>query len=103
MMKINDNVNHPNHYCEGRKYEPKDVAEDWGLIEDAYLYSALKYISRGGRKLYPGMDARQSKIMDLRKARQYLDFDIDYLERKQSIKSDDSDDSIYELDDDIDD
>ena len=41
--------------------------------------------------------------MDLRKARQYLDFDIDYLERKQSIKSDDSDDSIYELDDDIDD
>lgn len=58
--------------------------QDGGLIEDAYLFSAFRYIARGGRKLYPGMDARESKIMDLRKAREYLDFDIDRLEREGS-------------------
>lgn len=77
-----DLVTNPPHYCEGRRFAPKDVAEDWGLIEDAYLFTAFRYIARGGRKLYPGMDERESKIMDLRKARQYLDFDIDRLERE---------------------
>lgn len=25
-------IEHPAHYCEGRKYEPKDVIRDWELI-----------------------------------------------------------------------
>lgn len=43
-----DVVAHPSHYCEGRRYEPRRVIEDWDL--DFYLGNALKYISRAGRK-----------------------------------------------------
>ena len=92
MMKINDNVNHPNHYCEGRKYEPWDVIIDWQL--DYLTGSAVKYLSRAGRK------DPSKETEDLRKAIAYIEKRIEVLE---SRKSDDSYDSIYELDDDIDD
>ena len=91
-MKINDNVNHPNHYCEGRKYEPWDVIVDWQL--DYLTGSAVKYLSRAGRK------DPSKETEDLRKAIAYIEKRIEVLE---SRKSDDSYDSIYELDDDIDD
>ena len=91
-MKITDNVNHPNHYCEGRKYEPWDVIVDWQL--DYLTGSAVKYLSRAGRK------DPSKETEDLRKAVAYIEKRIEVLE---SRKSDDSDDSIYELDDDIDD
>ena len=90
-MKITDNVNHPNHYCEGRKYEPWDVIVDWQL--DYLTGSAVKYLSRAGRK------DPSKETEDLRKAVAYIEKRIEVLE---SRKSDDSDDSIYELDDDID-
>lgn len=70
---INDVVSHPSHYTEGRKYEPKDVIRDWGL--NFNLGSAVKYISRAGRK--------DDIIQDLKKAKQFLDFEIDYLEGKR--------------------
>ena len=92
MMKIADNVNHPNHYCEGRRYEPWDVIVDWQL--DYLTGSAVKYLSRAGRK------DPSKETEDLRKAIAYIEKRIEVLE---SRKSDDSDDSIYELDDDIDD
>lgn len=57
-----DNVNHPSHYAEGRRYEPIDVIEDWEL--DFHLGNAVKYISRAGRK----GDARE----DIKKAAWYL-------------------------------
>ena len=91
-MKITDNVNHPNHYCEGRKYEPWDVIVDWQL--DYLTGSAVKYLSRAGRK------DPSKETEDLRKAVAYIEKRIEVLE---SRKSDDSYDSIYELDDDIDD
>ena len=91
-MKINDNVNHPNHYCEGRKYEPWDVIIDWQL--DYLTGNAVKYLSRAGRK------DQSKETEDLRKAIAYIEKRIEVLE---SRKSDDSYDSIYELDDDIDD
>ena len=28
---MSDNIKHPSHYTEGRKFEPKDVIRDWGL------------------------------------------------------------------------
>ena len=43
-----ENVNHPSHYADGRKYEPIDVIQDWEL--DFCLGSTVKYISRAGRK-----------------------------------------------------
>lgn len=70
---VNDVVSHPSHYTEGRKYEPKDVIRDWGL--NFNLGSAVKYISRAGRK--------DDIIQDLKKAKQFLDFEIDYLEGKR--------------------
>lgn len=68
-IKSDDIISHPSHYCEGRKYEPKDVIADWDL--DFFLGSAVKYIARAGRK--PG----NSKEQDLRKAIQYLKFEIE--------------------------
>lgn len=60
-----DGVTHPAHYIKGRKYEPIDVAEDWELDKDAYLFNVFKYIARAGRK--------GDALEDLEKARFYLD------------------------------
>ena len=79
VIKVNtvtteyDPVNYPSHYCEGRKYEPIKVIDDWGL--DFCLGNALKYISRAGRK--------NDELEDLKKARFYLDYIIKYLEAKK--------------------
>ena len=59
---MNDNVNHPAHYIDGREHEPIDVIEDWGLGYN--LGQVIKYVSRAGRK----GDAME----DLRKAEFYL-------------------------------
>jgi len=66
-----DLVVRPTHYCEGRKIEPRHVQDDWGL--SAYLFCVLKYLARAGRK--------GPAIQDLYKARQYLDFEIERLQR----------------------
>lgn len=63
-------VSHPSHYTEGRKYEPRKVIADWGL--NFNLGNAVKYVSRAGRK--------GDKIEDLRKAIQYIKFEIEELE-----------------------
>jgi len=63
-------VDHPSHYAEGRKYEPIDVIEDWEL--GFCLGNAVKYISRAGRK--------NDALEDLKKARWYLDREIERME-----------------------
>ena len=65
MSDKNDNVSHPSHYCDGRKYEPVDVILDWDL--DYLLGNAVKYISRCGRKGTP-----DDAIEDLEKAVWYI-------------------------------
>lgn len=70
-----DVIGHPNHYCAGRKYEPKDVIRDWDL--NFNLGNAVKYISRNGRK------SGESSLKDLKKARQYLDFEIEAIEKEE--------------------
>lgn len=70
--KAADEISRPPHYCAGRKYEPKDVIRDWGL--NFNLGNVVKYVSRSGRK------AGETSLKDLKKARQYLDFEIDALE-----------------------
>lgn len=69
---MNDIISHPSHYTDGRKYEPKDVIRDWGL--NFNLGSAVKYISRAGRK--------DAILVDLKKARQFLDFEIEAIENE---------------------
>lgn len=66
-------IKRPSHYTAGRKYEPKDVIRDWEL--NFNLGSAVKYISRAGRK--------GDKIEDLEKARQFLDFEIEALKEEE--------------------
>lgn len=68
---MNDSVNHPNHYAEGREYEPIDVIEDWGL--GFCLGNALKYIARAGRK--------GDAVEDLEKAEFYIRYEIEQLKR----------------------
>lgn len=69
-----DLVFHPGHYCEGRKYEPIKVIQDWGL--NFALGSAVKYIARAGRK--------DDAIQDLEKAMQYIEFEIERLENENN-------------------
>jgi hypothetical protein len=64
---------YPEHYKAGRKYEPIDVIEDWGL--NYRLGNALKYISRNGRK------DGENPIEGLKKAIYYLEREIKYLEQ----------------------
>lgn len=71
-----DIIGHPNHYCSGRKYEPKDVIRDWNL--NFNLGNTVKYISRNGRK------DGNTALQDLKKARQYLDFEIAFLEKEEN-------------------
>lgn len=67
---MTDMVNRPAHYCEGRRYEPIDVIEDWAL--GYRLGCALKYISRAGRK--------HDALEDLKKAAWYLSREIEAYE-----------------------
>ena len=61
-------IDHPKHYNMG-KYEPIDVIEDWELGFN--LGNTLKYINRAGHK------DKDKVIEDLKKARWYLDREID--------------------------
>lgn len=71
-----DVISKPSHYTEGRKYEPKDVIRDWDL--NFNLGNTVKYVARAGRK--------DDVLQDLKKARQYLDFEIEYLEKEREEK-----------------
>lgn len=62
-------IKSPKHYTEGRKFEPKDVIRDWGL--NFNLGNAVKYLARAGRK--------GDAVEDLKKAQQYIQFEIDAL------------------------
>lgn len=64
-----DPVSRPAHYTEGREHEPKDVIRDWGL--NFNLGSAVKYLSRSGRK--------DAAITDLEKAKTFIQFEIEAL------------------------
>ena len=68
-----DNVHKPSHYTEGRKHEPKDVIRDWGL--NFNLGSAVKYVARAGRK--------DDIIQDLRKAQEFIQFEIEAIEEER--------------------
>lgn len=77
MSKVE--VAHPKHYVDGREFEPIDVIRDWGL--NFNLGNAVKYISRAGRK--------DSTLLDLEKARFYITHEIDNLQPKSRLITDD--------------
>lgn len=74
-MEKFDVIHKPSHYAEGRKYEPKDVIRDWDL--NFNLGSAVKYISRAGRK--------DDILQDLNKAKQFIEFEIEAIQSERAI------------------
>lgn len=69
-----DMVKRPDHYCFS-KFEPKDVIREWGL--NFNLGSAVKYIARAGRK--------DDIVQDLKKAREFISFEIEALEAERGV------------------
>lgn len=67
-IRVNPNPISPEHY-KRLSPEPKDVIRSWGL--NFNLGSAVKYISRAGHK--------DEIVQDLKKAQQFIQFEIDYL------------------------
>lgn len=74
-----DLIHHPAHYCYS-DYEPKDVIRAWGL--NFNLGSAVKYIARAGRK--------DDIIQELKKAKQFIEFEIEAIEKERGKQSDTS-------------
>jgi hypothetical protein len=70
LLKLADDIKNAPHYEDGRKYKPRKVIRDWGL--NFNLGSAVKYIARAGRK--------DDIIKDLKKAIEYIQFEIEALE-----------------------
>lgn len=75
-VKMYDSIHKPSHYTRGRKYEPKDVIRDWGL--NFNLGSAVKYISRAGRK--------DDIVQDLMKAVEFINFEIEAIREENGGK-----------------
>ena len=69
---MNDNVNHPAHYTDG-KIEVIDFIEDKAF--SYHLGNAIKYISRAGKK------DPDKTIEDLRKAIWYIERQIQVIEK----------------------
>ena len=72
----NDPVSHPAHYTDG-KIEVIDFIEDKGL--NFHRGNAVKYIARAGKK------DPTKEIEDLKKARWYLDREINRMEKEKKL------------------
>lgn len=68
-----NNINHPSHYGGDTPYEAINVIEAWGL--NFNLGNVVKYISRHKKKGNP--------LADLKKAKWYLEREIQTLEKEQ--------------------
>ena len=64
-------VNHPAHYGGDVTHETFKCLAAWGLVDNAYVWNAVKYLSRAGKK--------GDRLEDLKKARWYLDREIERL------------------------
>lgn len=74
MGESTERVNHPPHYGGDTPYEAIKVIEAWGL--GFCLGNTVKYISRAGKK------DKSATLEDLKKARWYLDREIQTMEGK---------------------
>jgi uncharacterized protein DUF3310 len=75
-MKGKELVQHPAHYGGDVPHEVWKCLHAWGLDRDAYLWTAVKYIARAGKK-----NPREF-LTDLKKAQWYLNKKIELLESK---------------------
>ena len=52
---------------------------------EGHIFNIVKYSMRAGHKLYPGMGAVQSEIVDLKKAARNIEMRINLLEGKEVL------------------
>jgi len=76
MSDKEEAVNHPAHYGGDVPHEVWKCLEAWGLHLNAYLWNAVKYCARAGKK------DPSKEIEDLEKAKWYIDRRIEELRRK---------------------
>lgn len=75
-----DNVNHPSYYNMGG-IETIDAIQAWGFGEGFNRGNAIKYIARAGRK------DPETELEDLRKARWYINEEIQRLNMEKEDKT----------------
>ena len=75
-----DPVNHPSYYADGN-IEVIDYIEDKNL--DYHLGTAIKYISRAGKKREQGMTDKEKEIQDLQKAVWFINRKIKQLQKDE--------------------
>ena len=80
-MKTDDPINHPAHYTFGR-IEVMDAIEAWDL--NFARGCIVKYVARAGRKGRNAEERQRNEIEDLKKARWYIDREIERLEQKEA-------------------
>lgn len=77
-----DPVYRPSHYAkwtiEPVEFLMRNRVEGW-------LFNVVKYTMRAGGKIYPGKDATESKIIDLEKAKRYIDMEINLLKGEDKL------------------
>ena len=74
---MKEKINHPEHYNKG-KIEVISAIVDWDL--NFCMGNVIKYVSRYKYK--------ESPLEDLKKARWYLDYEIQKLEEKEKVIED---------------
>lgn len=84
---MTDNVKHPSHYLDGAPIHPNcgEPIEPIHFIQDFphNRATAMKYLVRAGKKGGP-----EKAIEDLKKARQYVEFEIVRLKYEAARKAD---------------
>lgn len=80
------NAINPEHYNR-LNLQPKDVIRAWGL--NFNLGSAVKYISRAGHK--------DDIVQDLKKAQEFIQFEIDAIEGARAERNGKTDEEIAEI------
>lgn len=73
--ELEKNTVRPAHYGSKSGQDVIDVAEDFGIADNAYKFNMLKYLLRGGKK------AGNSELQDMTKIKVYLERYIEKLER----------------------
>jgi len=73
--RIRKNTERPAWYGSESGQDVIDVAEDFGIVDNAYKFNMLKYLLRGGKK------AGNSELQDMTKIRVYLDRYIEKLKK----------------------
>ena len=70
---INQEIDRPSHYDSKGGRDVIDIAEEFGFINNAYVFNIVKYCVRAGRK--PG----NSALQDILKAKAYLERYVKYI------------------------